>query len=280
MAAALTWVRSALERASANGPSCDWSGTVVATSAARSDLSRGPLARGVLLAPGPTLVVAPPQAAAVSAAANRTVDQPSRSTAHESHRSQRANAADGTQPRSSDGERLSGSGWPTGMTPTGTKSAGMPSSSFRAWMLAGYRRAGEAGSQPRVDGRQRDEHHGHADVHPPVRHGPARLLARVVDLVGLVVPIVVDPLTDAGDEDRGARADPGVPALLRHLVLVVQLGDPLAHRGIRHDHEPLALAEAGAGRPLGDRGDALEHFAGHRLFGEVADHAPPPARPR
>ena len=73
MAAALTWVRAAPERASANGPTCDWSGTVVATSAARFDRSSGPLAGGEALAGGPPVVVAPPQAAATRTAAQRTV---------------------------------------------------------------------------------------------------------------------------------------------------------------------------------------------------------------
>jgi aspartyl-tRNA(Asn)/glutamyl-tRNA(Gln) amidotransferase subunit A len=52
-------------------------------------------------------------------------------------RSQRAKPERGTQPRRSEPERLSGSGRPTGMTPTGTKSSGMPRVPRSASILSG-----------------------------------------------------------------------------------------------------------------------------------------------
>jgi Tol biopolymer transport system component len=47
-------------------------------------------------------------------------------TVGQSQRSQRVNSSNGTQPRLRLGERTSGTGRPTGMTPTGTNSSGMP----------------------------------------------------------------------------------------------------------------------------------------------------------
>ena len=47
-------------------------------------------------------------------------------SARQSQRSQRANSSNGTQPRLRLGDRTSGSGRPTGMTPIGTNSSGMP----------------------------------------------------------------------------------------------------------------------------------------------------------
>ena len=146
MAAALTWVRSALDRASANGPSCDWSGTVVATKRCQVRPVEWPAREGRAARPWTDARGRAATGRGREDGREQDGDQPSGGrcpteaslgAGSSPHRSQRANAADGTQPRSSDGDRLSGSGWPTGMTPTGTKSAGMPSSSFRAWMLAG-----------------------------------------------------------------------------------------------------------------------------------------------
>ncbi len=104
-------------------------------------------------------------------------------------RSKRANSSKGTQPRFSDGDRTSGSGRPTGITPIGTNSSGMPSSARSA---TGPKAPAKPEARPASDRGEHDHHHRGPDVDPPVGDRPVDLAALVVDLVGLPVAPVVD----------------------------------------------------------------------------------------
>ena len=80
-------------------------------------------------------------------------------------------------------------------------------------------------------------------------------------LSGLLVAAVVDRLADARDELRGALADPRPQAEVVVVVLAARLRDaPCAARD-RDDDQPLALAEPGRRRPLGEPRDPLDDLA-------------------
>ena len=134
----------------------------------------------------------------------------------------------------------------------------------------------EPGGKPGVDRGEQDEHHGAADVHPPVGHRPVDLSTVVAQLVGLPIACVIDGLGNAGHEDRGALAQPPIEARARHLRLAADLGDRPPKLRVGDDHEPLALAEAGAGGSLGDRRDSLQDGSIDRLVGKMTDHPAPP----
>ena len=139
---------------------------------------------------------APPRSTSASRGRGRLAGQP--------QPSKRANCSNGTQPRFRLGDRTSGSGRPTGITPIGANSSGIPSSA-----RSGSRSVpDEPAAEPFVDRREHHVLHRGADVDPPVGDRPLDLRPVREQLVGLLVAAVIDLLGHARDELRGALADP------------------------------------------------------------------------
>jgi hypothetical protein len=86
---------------------------------------------------------------------------------------------------------------------------------------------------------------------------------------------VVDLLADAGNELGGALTDPWSEAGFVVSLLAADPGNLATALEVRHDDQPLALAEPRRRRALGEPRDLLDRLAGHAALLEPPNGPPP-----